>query len=84
MSVHFMDEEKKHLYVGVALLIWVGLFLFITPGFYAMNSVLAVWLFSSAEDNTDLTFWVCILALNTVLSFITYATRNTAKVTLCL
>jgi len=74
ISLHFMDEEKKHLYVGIALLIWVGLFLFITPGFYVMNSVLAVWLFPSAEDNTELTFWVCILALNTVLSFITYAT----------
>ena len=70
-----MDEKKKCLYVGGALLIWLGLVVLMIPLFYSMDSVLAVWAFSSADDDhVALSFWVCVLALNTVLSFITYAT----------
>jgi O-antigen/teichoic acid export membrane protein len=75
LSLHFMDEEKKRLYVGVALLIWLGLVVLMIPIFYAMNSVLSVWAFSSVEDDrAALIFWVGVLALNNVLSFITYST----------
>ena len=67
--------KKKCLYVGGALLIWLGLVVLMIPLFYCMDSVLAVWAFSSADDDhVVLTFWVCVLALNTVLSFITYST----------
>ena len=75
ISLNFMDEKKKCLYVGGALLIWLGLVVLMIPLFYCMDSVLAVWAFSSADDDhVVLTFWVCVLALNTVLSFITYST----------